>query len=98
MLKPKKAQTKTYWETLSDEELLSKELTTEDPERLPNLVGVLPDGFEDSYVEYAYNFRCSGREELTCVHGHHRHLQGFVMRKGDTRWLVGWMCAELYLW
>jgi hypothetical protein len=94
MLNPKKTQNPTYWDTLSDEELLSKELTTEDPSSLPNLTTKLPDGIEDSYVEYTYDFRNSEREELTCVHGHHKHLAGCVMRKGDIRWLVGWMCAE----
>jgi len=94
MLKHKQTQTRTYWKTLSDEELLSKELTTDDPEKLQNLVSELPEGFDDSYVEYAYDFRNSGRDELTCIHGHHRHRAGFVMRKGDTRWLVGWICAQ----
>ena len=89
-----RVQSKTYWESLSDKELLEKDLTTDDPEKLPFLVSELPEDFEDSYVEYAYNFRNSARQELNCVHGHHRHLRGFVMRKGDVRWLVGWMCAE----
>jgi hypothetical protein len=31
---------------------------------------------------------------FSCVHGHHQHLAGFVMRKGTARFLVGWMCAS----
>jgi hypothetical protein len=83
-----------HWDELSDEELLQTELTTDDPESLDGLVKTLPDGYKDSYVEYAYNLRGSDREEFICVHGHHRHLAGFVMRKDDQRWLVGWMCGE----
>jgi hypothetical protein len=84
----------SYWDSVSDEELLATELTTDDPETLVGLVRVLPDGYEDSYLEYSYDLRGSGREEFVCVHGHHKHLCGFVMRKGDQRWLVGWMCGE----
>jgi hypothetical protein len=84
----------SYWDSVSDEELLATELTTDDPEALAGLVTVLPDGYEDSYVEYSYNLRGSGREEFVCVHGHHKRLCGFVMRKGDQRWLVGWICGE----
>jgi hypothetical protein len=87
----------SYWDSVSDEELLATELTTDDPEALVGLVRVLPDGYEDSYVEYSYDLRGSGREEFVCVHGHHKHLCGFVMCKGDRRWLVGWMCgASIY--
>ena len=84
----------SYWDGVSDEELLATELTTDDPEALMGLVTVLPDGYEDSHVEYSYDLRGSGREEFVCVHGHHKHLCGFVMRKDDQRWLVGWMCGE----
>jgi hypothetical protein len=83
-----------HWTRLSDEELLETELTTDDPDSLPGLVSILPSGFEDSYVEYAYDLRNSGREEFICVHGHHRHLAGFVMRRDEQRWLVGWICAK----
>jgi hypothetical protein len=86
-----------HWSKLSDEELLGTELTTDDPGSLEGLVTALPDGYEDSYVEYSYDLRGSDRDELVCVHGHHRHLAGFVMRKDDLRWLVGWMCgASIY--
>jgi hypothetical protein len=87
-------EVESYWDNVSDEELLATELTTDDPEALAGLVTILPRGYEKSYVEYSYDLRGSGREEFVCVHGHHRHLRGFVMCKGDQRWLVGWMCGE----
>src|SRR4051812_25871031 len=94
MLKPKARSTRRHWETLSDDQLLETELMTDDPESLPRLVYELPAGDEEPYVEYKYDLRKSDREMFSCVHGHHQHLAGFVMRKGESRFLVGWICAK----
>lgn len=94
MLKPKARQTRRHWENLSDDLLVDTELTTDDPESLENLVYEIPAGDEDPYVEFKYDLRKSEREMFSCVHGHHQHLAGFVMRKGTARFLVGWMCAQ----
>jgi hypothetical protein len=90
----KNVRSQSYWENLSDQELLDIDLITEDPEGLENLVYEIPAGDEDTFVEFKYDLRGSGREEFACVHGHHRHLAGFVMRKGTARFLVGWQCAK----
>jgi hypothetical protein len=83
MLKPKSQHARRHWETLSDEELLAADLISDDPERLENLVFEVPSGDEEPYVEFKYDLRKSGRqEEFTCVDWHHKHLAGFVMRKG----------------
>jgi hypothetical protein len=95
MPKPKSQHARGHWETLSDEELLAADLIIDDPENLENLVFEVPDGDEEPYVEFKYDLRKSGRqEEFTCVHGHHKHLAGFVMRKGSSRFMVGWMCGK----
>lgn len=94
MKKYKQLDRALYWQNLTDDELLDTELRIDDPERLENLVYEIPPGNEETYVEFKYDFSGSGREELTCVHGHHKHLKGFVMRKGNARILVGWMCAK----
>ena len=94
MLKPKELRSRRFWETLTDDQLLTVELTTDDPENLDDLVLELPAGDEEPYVEYKYDLRKSGREEFSCVHGHHKHLAGFVMRKGKYRYLVGWQCGK----
>src|SRR6185437_7536075 len=96
MLKPK-ARARRYWESLSDDQLVDVELMTDDPENLENLVGEIPQGDEEPYVEFKYDLRGSEREMFQCVHGHHAHLAGFVFRKGNARFLVGWMCgASIY--
>jgi hypothetical protein len=85
-----RVQTRKFWESLTDEELLGVDLVTDDPEGLRDLVREVPSGDEETYVEFKYDLRKSGRqEEFTCVHGHHKHLAGFVMRKGNARFLVG---------
>jgi hypothetical protein len=94
MLKPQARHARRHWETLSDDQLLETELMTDDPESLPNLVYDIPPGDEEPYVEFKYDLRKSDREKFSCVHGHHQHLAGFVMRKGSTRFLVGWICAK----
>lgn len=94
MLKPQSKPTRRYWDSLSDEKLLSAELTTDDPEKIDNLVYALPPGDEEPYVEYKYDLRGSDREKLRCLHGNHPHLSGFVMRKGEKRFLVGRICGK----
>lgn len=94
MSKPQARVTRRHWETLSDEQLLDTELMTDDPESLANLVYEIPAGNEEPYVEFKYDLRKSDREMFSCVHGHHQHLAGFVMRKGSARFLVGWICAK----
>ncbi|UGY17984.1 hypothetical protein HAP48_0011435 [Bradyrhizobium septentrionale] len=94
MLRPQARTTRRHWETLSDDQLLDTELMTDDPESLPNLVYELPADDEDPYVEYKYDLRKSERKMFSCVHGHHQHHAGFVMRKGESRFLVGWICAK----
>jgi hypothetical protein len=94
MLRPKSRQIRRHWEDLSDDLLLNTELITDDPESLENLAYEIPEGDEEPYVEFKYDLRKSEREMFSCVHGHHKHLAGFVMRKGSARFLVGWMCAE----
>jgi hypothetical protein len=94
MQKPQRVQSRRYWETLTDEQLLQTELILDDPESVPDLVREVPDGDEEPYVEFKYDLRGSGRDEFSCVHGHHQHLAGFVMRKGDKRFMVGWMCGK----
>src|ERR1700704_6003389 len=96
MLKPQARSTRRHWETSSDDQLLEMELITDDPERLPNLVYEIPPGDEEPYVEFKYDLRKSDREKFSCVHGHHQHLAGFVMRKGTARFLVGWICAGTF--
>jgi hypothetical protein len=91
---PKNSTVRKFWESLSDEELENTDLIIDDPESLPGLVKEIPEGDEDTYVEFKYDLRGSGRaEEFECVHGHHRHLAGFVMRKGERRFMVGWICG-----
>jgi hypothetical protein len=94
MLKPKSRQTRRHWESLTDDQLIEAELMTDDPEGLENLVYEIPPGDEEPYVEFKYDLRLSGREEFRCVHGNHRHLAGFVMKKAGKRFLVGWMCGK----
>jgi len=99
MQKPKsKSRTpRRFWDFLSDDKLIDAELSTDDPEGLDNLVRELPPGDEEPYVEFKYDLRGSEREKLHCVHGNHPHLAGFVMRKGDKRFLVGHICGkEIY--
>jgi hypothetical protein len=84
-----------HWAGVSDEKLVSLELQIDGPDTLPGLVTKIPSGPEEAYMEFTYDLRGTGREdEFFCVHGHHRHLHGAVMRKGDARFLVGWICAE----
>jgi hypothetical protein len=97
MLKPKPRTPRRFWDFLSDEKLIDAQLTTDDPEALDNLVRELPPVDDEPYVEFKYDLRGTEREKLRCVHGNHPHRAGFVMRKGDTRYLVGHICGkEIY--
>src|SRR5947209_6092388 len=91
MAKPQSARldklSSGHWDSLSDDELLRRELTTDDPENLDGLVYELPLGDEESHIEFSYDFSKSGRTELRCVHGNHGHLRGFVVNKGGRRFL-----------
>jgi hypothetical protein len=82
---------------ISEDDLLNANLTTNDPLSTPGLVDHLPDGNDEPHVEASYDLNGTGTDEFRCVHGHHRHLKGFVFRKGDASYLVGWQCgAKLY--
>lgn len=94
MRKPQRAQSRRYWESLSDTQLLDAELETDDPTALENIVYELPPGDEEPYVEYKYDLRGTEREKFRCVHGNHPHLAGFVMRKGPWRFMVGHICGN----
>jgi hypothetical protein len=94
MLKPRQRQSRRFWESLSDQQLLDTELTTDAPENLEKLVFVLPSGDEDSHVEYKYDLRGQEREKLRCIHCNQPHLAGFVVRKGEHRFLVGHICGN----
>ena len=95
MLKPKAGPTQKHWANVSDEQLAGLDLEIEGPDKLPGIVTEIPPGNVKTYMEFTYDLRGMGREEeFVCVHGHHRHLHGAVMRKGEARFLVGWICAE----
>ena len=83
-----------HWSALTDDELLTLELTTDDPESLKGLVTQIPERHLEAHVECKYDFRGQDRAKLVCVHGHHRHKAGFVMRVGGERFLVGWICGK----
>lgn len=91
---PSKSSAGTYWSTKTDDELLSTQLTTDDPESLEDLSEDQPPD-EEALVEMAYNV--SGRERgmVRCVFCKHpNHFNGVVMRyKSGTRRLVGRDCA-----
>jgi hypothetical protein len=89
MLKPKVAD-RQHWDIVSDEELLGRELTTDNPLGLDGLVTELPNGPEEPHVEFSYDLD----DEVHCVHGNHRHKHGFIFRKREHRYMVGWMCGE----
>jgi hypothetical protein len=93
LLNPKAPQ-RQHWEEISDEDLLSTELTTENPLGVVGLVDRYPEGEDEPHVEFSYDLRGTGADEFKCVHGSHGHLKGFVFRKGDARYLVGWKCGE----
>ena len=83
-----------FWNRISDDDLLKANLTTDDPLSTPGLVGYLPEGSDEPHVEASYDLNGTGAEQFKCVHGSHRHLKGYVFRKGDSRYLVGWQCGD----
>jgi hypothetical protein len=95
MLKPKAGPIQKHWANVSDEQLAGLDLEIEGPDKLPGIVTEIPPGKDETYIEFTYDLRGMGRaKEFVCVHGHHGHLHGAVMRKGAARFLVGWICAE----
>ena len=93
--KPKGKSARKHWDNVSDEQLAGLDLKIEGPDKLPGIVTEIPPGKDETYIESTYDLRGTGREkEFVCVHGHHQHLHGAVMRKGEARFLVGWICAE----
>ena len=94
-LKPNAGSIHKHWADVSDEQLVDLDLEIEGPDKLPGIVTEIPPGKDETYMEFTYDLRGTGREEeFVCVHGHHRHLHGAVMCKGGARFLVGWICAE----
>ena len=88
---------KRYWESVSEDHLLTVDLTTDDPEKLENLTLTVPDGPEEPFVEYGYNLKGLEREKIRCAHCHQPHLAGVVVNKGGLRFLVGHICgAHIY--
>jgi hypothetical protein len=83
-----------HWSALTDDDLLNRNLTTDNPETLEGLVTQIPDRHKEAHVEFKYDFRGQDRAELHCVHGHHAHKAGFVMNVGGQRFLVGWICGK----
>jgi hypothetical protein len=94
MLKPKPAHPRRFWADVSDDNLIDLDLEIDNPERLEGLVTEIPIDGPEPYVEFKYDLRGTEIEEFTCVHGHHRHKAGFVMRSGDARFMVGWICGK----
>src|SRR5580700_6974448 len=94
MLTPRDRPPRRYWEALSDDLLLDVELTTDNPQSLPDVVTELPMGDDEPHVEYKYDFRRSDSEKLRCVHCHQLHLAGYVMLKNGNRFFVGHICGK----
>lgn len=84
-----------FWKTRSDDELLTMEFTTDDPESLDNVSNDPPPD-EEAMVELAYNVAGRDRGRAQCVFCKHpNHDKGVVMlyRSGGRR-LVGRDCAH----
>lgn len=90
----KRAERAGYWESLSDNDLMNVELTTDSPSMLDGLVTVLPEGSAEAFVEFKYDLRKTDSAEVRCIHCHQPHLAGYVMKKGVDRFLVGHICGE----
>ncbi|MCK1671229.1 hypothetical protein [Bradyrhizobium sp. 150] len=89
------AQPNRFWATVTDEQLVDLNLEIDDPETLPGLVHEVPDNYREAHVEFKYDLRGKGiDQEFSCVHGHHQHKAGFVMKLGDARFMVGHICAK----
>ena len=83
-----------YWGSVSDDYLLSVELTTDDPEKLENLIRIVPNGPEEPFVEYGYNLKGLEREKMRCAHCNQPHFAGVVVNKAGQRFLVGHICGK----
>ncbi|MGM4992729.1 hypothetical protein [Tardiphaga sp. 841_E9_N1_2] len=86
--------TRRFWSTVSDEQLVNLDLEIDNPQTLPGMVQEVPADFKDAHVEFKYDLRGQEVEEFSCVHGHHKHKAGFVMKLGDLRFMVGHICAK----
>lgn len=95
MSKPNIAQPGRFWATVADEQLIDLNLEIDDPTALPGLIHEVPDNYRDAHVEFKYDLRGQAvDQEFSCVHGHHKHKAGFVMKLGDARFMVGHICAK----
>lgn len=95
MQKSSSHQPRRFWTTISDEQLIDLNLQIDNPETLPGLIQEVPDNFQDAHVEFKYDLRGDDLAPLfSCVHGHHKHKAGFVMKLGDARFMVGHICAK----
>jgi len=90
---PQPQAVERYWTTLTEEELLNTEFTTDNPNALSGVVHELPQTDEVPYVEFAYSV---GARQVRCVYDRYdNHGKGIVMKYRDgTRILVGWVCAR----
>jgi hypothetical protein len=86
-----------HWSRLTDEQLLTTAFTTDDPERLDDLVLDVPSNAQDDpIVEFSYNFLGSDHPLIRCAHCKYpNHLAGIVVKTKDgKRFLVGHNCGE----
>ena len=85
-----------YWQSISDDELLEVQFTTDDPTSLPNIVETLPERNEVPIVEITYNVAGSPKGKVRCIHcKYDNHYQGFVLKfKNGCRILVGRICGK----
>jgi hypothetical protein len=91
----------SYWNSLSEVQLLQTAFTTSDPEGLPGVVeNVPPPTDQPPIVEYWYDFRGTKRQSMIrCVHcRYHNHFAGYVLKTAEgERFLVGHECgSKLY--
>lgn len=87
----------SHWAQLSDEEILSTDFCTDDPESLPNLLDSPPDNDEVPEIEFYYDTGKSGSGMVRCIHCKRtakNHNKGVVLRfSNGTRMLYGKDCG-----
>ncbi|WP_155935115.1 hypothetical protein [Methylobacterium sp. 10] len=85
----------SYWSRRTDDELLSMQLTTDDPESVENLSTEYPPD-DDAIVEMAYNVTGREKGKVQCAFCQYpNHFRGVVMRfRSGERRLVGRNCAQ----
>lgn len=70
----------SYWSRRTDDELLSMQLTTDDPESVENLSTDHPPD-DDAIVEMAYNVTGRKKGKVQCAFCQYpNHFRGVVMR------------------